>query len=164
MQVKTSDLPGIGKRYSIITANREQVVVIMHHHGHREIYHFTHPDEDEPDYTLSLNDEEARQLGTILMGVDYQPVADERVEMLLKSIRMEWLKVESDSCVANTRIIDSRIRSRTGATVVGIQRGDSIIGSPDVTEVIRPGDVLMVIGTRQQTRNLESLCHLAEQE
>ena len=162
MQVKTSDLPGIGKRYSIITANKEQVVVIIHHHGPREVYHFTHPDEDEPDYTLSLSDEEARQLGTILMGVDYQPVADERVEMLLKNIRLEWLTVKPDSCVANTRIIDSRIRSRTGATVVGIQRGESIIGSPDVSEVIQPGDVLMVIGTRDQTKNLETMCHLPD--
>ncbi len=164
MQVKTSDLPGIGKRYSIVTANKEQVVVIMHHHGHREIYHFTHPDEDEPGYTLTLSDEEARQLGTILMGVDYQPVADERMEMVLKNVRMEWLKVEPDSCLANTRIIDSRIRSRTGATVIGIQRGDSIIGSPEVTEVIQPGDVLMVIGTRDQTKNLDSLCRFPESE
>lgn len=162
MQVKTSDLPGIGKRYSIVTANKEQVVVIMHHHGHREIYHFSHQEEDEPDYTLSLSDEEARQLGTILMGVDYQPVADERMEMLLKNIRMEWLKVEPDSCLANMRIIDSRIRTRTGATVVGIQRGDSIIGSPEVEEVIYPGDVLMVIGTRDQTKNLETMCRYGE--
>ncbi len=164
MQVKTSDLPGIGKRYSIVTANGEQVVVIMHHHGHREIYHFTDPEDDEPEYTLSLSDEEAKQVGAILMGVDYQPVADERMEMLLKNVRMEWIRVEEGSCVGNTRIIDARIRSRTGATVVAIQRGDSVVGSPEVTELIQPGDVLMAIGTRDQTKELESLCRLPAAE
>ena len=158
MRIKTSELPGIGKRYSFQTAEGQHCVVILHLSGYREIYHFSETDEDEPDFTMKLTDEESRQLGAILLGADYQPVADDRVELLLKSIRIEWLNILPDSELANTKIIDAKVRTKTGATIIGIQRGEDMIGSPDVDEVIRPGDVLMVIGTRDQTKRLESLC------
>jgi TrkA domain protein len=158
MKIKTGDLPGIGKRYSFETAEGENLVVILHQSGHREIYHFAGSDEDEPDFSIKLSDEEARQLGTILLGVDYQPVADDRVELFLKRIRIEWVQVLPGSELANKKIIDSRIRTKTGATIIGIQRGEDMIGSPDVNEVILPGDILMVIGNREQTKCLESLC------
>lgn len=158
MKIKTGDLPGIGKRYSFATAEGEQLVVILHQAGHREIYHFAEADQDDPDLVLKLSDEEARQLGTILLGVDYQPVADDRVELLLKSVRIEWVRVAPESNLANKTILDSQVRSTTGATIIGIHRGDRMIGSPDVHEVIRPGDTLMIIGNREQTKSLESLC------
>jgi TrkA domain protein len=158
MKIKTSDLPGIGKRYSFITAEGDNFVTILHQSGYRELYHFPKSDEDEPDFTIKLTDEEARQLGTILLGADYQPVADDRVELLLKNIRIEWLNILPDSELANKKIIDSQIRTKTGVTIIGVQRGEKMIGSPDVNEVILPGDVLMVIGNREQTKKLESLC------
>jgi TrkA domain protein len=158
MKIKTGDLPGIGKRYSFETAEGENLVVILHQSGHREVYHFAGSDEDEPDFMIKLSDEEARQLGTILLGVDYQPVADDRVELFLKSVRIEWVQVSPESELANKKIIDSGIRTRTGTTIIGIQRGGDMIGSPDINEVILPGDVLMVIGNREQTKNLDSLC------
>jgi TrkA domain protein len=158
MKIKTGDLPGIGKRYSFETAEGENLVVILHQSGHREIFHFAGSDEDEPDFSIKLSDEEARQLGTILLGVDYQPVADDRVELLLKKIRIEWVQVLPESELANKKIIDSRVRTKTGATIIGIQRGENMIGSPDINEVILPGDVLMVIGNREQTKSLDSLC------
>jgi len=159
MKIKTGDLPGIGKRYSFETAEGENLVVILHQSGHRELYHFTGSDEDEPDFTLKLSDEEARQLGTLLLGVDYQPVTDERLEFFLKKVRVEWVQVEPDSELANKKIIDARIRTKTGATIIGIQRGDILIGSPDADEAILPGDTLMIIGNREQTKNVDSLCH-----
>ena len=159
MKIKTGDLPGIGKRYSFETAEGENIVVILHQSGQREVYHFAESDGDEPDFTLKLTDEEARQFGTLLLGIDYQPVTDDRVELFLKKVRIEWLKVEPDSELANKKVIDSRVRSKTGATIIGIQRGDDFIGSPDVDEVILPGDTLMVIGNREQTKNVDALCH-----
>jgi TrkA domain protein len=158
MKIKTGDLPGIGKRYAFTTADGDQVVVILHQSGHREIYHFAAADEDDPDFTIKLSDEEARQLGTILLGVDYQPVSDDRVELFLKSVRIEWVEVFPGSELAHKKIIASRIRSRTGVTIIGIQRDKAMIGSPGPEEVILPGDTLMVIGNREQTKSLDSLC------
>jgi TrkA domain protein len=164
MKVKTSELPGIGKRYSFTTAENDHVVIILHQSGTREVYHFNDEEADEPDFTMNLTDEESRQFGTLLLGVDYQPVDDDKMELLLKNIRMEWLKVEPNSCVANRKIIESKIRTKTGTTIIGIQRGDRTIGSPDIDEVIMPGDVLISIGTRDQTKSLDSLCKLSKTE
>lgn len=161
MKIKTGELPGIGKRYSFTTDDGDHVVVILLQGGYREIYHFAAPDEDEPDFSIKLSDEEARQLGTILLGVDYQPVTDDRLELFLKSVRIEWVKVSPDSDLAHKKIIDSRIRSQTGATIIGIQRGAEMIGSPDINEVILPGDTLMVIGDREQTKKLDMMCRCA---
>lgn len=158
MEIKTGDLPGVGKRYAFTTADGDHIVIILHQSGYREIYHFADSDEDEPDIVVKLNDEEARQLGTILVGVDYQPVADDRVELLLKNVRIEWVKVCPESELANQKIIDTRLRIKTGATIIGIQRGKEMIGSPDVDEVILPGDTLMVIGNREQTKKVDDLC------
>lgn len=158
MEIKSSDLPAIGKRYSFTTAGKDHLVVILHHSGNREIYHFSDENQDEPDFSINVTDEEARQLGILLMGVDYQPVADDRMELLLKNFRIKWIKVKPESRLVNKKIIETRIRSVTGCTVIGIQRNDQIIGSPDIEEVIRPGDVLMAIGKRQQIKKLESLC------
>lgn len=158
MKIKTGDLPGIGKRYSFITAKGDNLVLILHQTGFRELYYFKESDEDEPDFTIKMTDEEARQIGTILLGADYQPVTDDHIELLIKNIRIEWVKVTANSELANKTIIDSRVRSKTGATIIAIQRGDEMIGSPDVNEVILAGDILMVVGNRQQTKSLDSLC------
>jgi len=162
MEVRTGDLPGVGKRYAFTTADGDHIVVILHQNGHREIYHFTGPDEDEPDFMVKLSDEEARQMGTILVGVDYQPVADERVELLLKSVRIEWVKVSPESELVNKKIIDCRLRTKTGATIIAIQRGKDMIGSPDVDETILPGDILMIVGNREQTKKVDELCQFPE--
>lgn len=158
MQVKTTELPGVGKKYSFQTSDGALMVIILHHSGTREIYYFQDADDDEPMFSNQISDEEARQIGTILLGVDYQPVADERMEMLLKNVRMDWLKVKEGSCLAGKTIASARIRSITGCTVIGIEREGEIIGSPDPEEVIRIGDLLMAIGSRNQTRSLESMC------
>ena len=157
MDIKTSDLPGIGKKYAMTTLAGKHIVVLLHLTGNREIYYFDDPD-DDPVVNAQFSDEEARQLGTILLGVDYQPVADDRMELLLKSVRIDWIKVLPGCDLAGKTIAESQARKRTGSTIIGLDRGGKIIGSPDITEVITPGDVLMAIGSREQTKALERLC------
>lgn len=158
VKYKTSDLPGIGKRHSFVTSKGEQLVVITHVHGHRELYHFADPDDDEPDFSLQMSDEEARQLGAIFLGVDYQPVSDDRMQIILEGIRMEWLTVQPHSCLIDKSINESQIRKRTGATIIGIKRGTEIIGSPSANEVIRTDDMLLIIGGKDPVNSLRSLC------
>jgi len=58
MEVRTGDLPGVGKRYAFTTADGDHIVVILHQNGHREIYHFTGPDADEPDADAGFDPDE----------------------------------------------------------------------------------------------------------
>jgi TrkA domain protein len=105
-----------------------------------------------------MNDEMARKIGAILMGADYQPVVDERVELICKNIMVEWIPVASRSSLDNQTIKEARIRTLTGATIIGIQRGGTVIGSPDITEVLKAGDILMSTGKKEQIKKLQALC------
>lgn len=158
MQIKCTDLPGVGRKYTAPLADGRYLVIVVHHSGHREVYFMSDPDAEEPLFSFELADEEARAVGAVLLGADYQPVTDERMEMLLKNVLVEWLTLQPASPLANQRIKDVRIRTVTGATIVGIQRQDTVIPSPDPEEILLPGDVLMVVGRRNQIKALEKLC------
>ena len=53
--------PGVGTKFTLRTSRGEKVSSVVHLDGMREIYHWG--DEDEEPHVLTLNDEEARQLG-----------------------------------------------------------------------------------------------------
>lgn len=159
MDFKTCDLPGIGRKYSLEMSSGHNLVIITHNSGQREIYLFDDPD-DEPEFSIQISDEEARQLGAILLGVDYQPIPDDKVEMLSKKIRLNWFPVDENTCFVNMTIAESGIRKEAGVTIVGIERGDDFISNPDSSEVIRPGDTLMVIGKREPIKDLQNLCKI----
>ncbi len=159
MQVKTTDLPGVGKMVSLFTAEGSKLVLIIHHSGKREIYFFEDADEDEADFCVGLSDEETRQLGAQLLGVDYQPVSLEKMKLFQKQLVMEWIELKDTSPLANKSIGDSKIRSKTGASIVAIIRSDDMIVSPDVTEVLKPADTLMACGRSEQIKAFEALCN-----
>lgn len=158
MKIREVDLPGIGRKYTFLSVEGDKFVIIIHHSGRREIYVMADPEDDEPVCTINLNDEEARRVGSIMLGADYQPVSPDRMELVMKSLFVEWFRVTSKSPLANKKIKETRIKDVTGATIIGIQRGDTIIGSPSAEEVLLPDDLLMVIGKREQLRSLDTLC------
>jgi TrkA domain protein len=158
MRIKEADLPGVGRKYTLDIAEGATLSIIIHHSGKREIYLMEDPDEDEPAVIISLNDEEARKIGAIIAGSDYQPITDERMELLVNNLYVEWLKVDPESPLANRTIRDSDVKDTFGVTIIGIQRGKDIIGSPTAEQMILPGDLLMVVGRRDQIRLLDDLC------
>ncbi len=158
MKIKEVDLPGVGRKYSADLSDGTLLTVIIHHSGRREIYLMDSPDEDEPSSIISLSDEESRKIGSIIAGSDYQPVTDDRLAVLMNNLYIEWLNVEAASPLAHKSIRDSRVRSTFGVTIIGIQRGEKIIGSPEADEVILPNDLLMVVGRRDQIKSLDDLC------
>lgn len=160
MDFKTCDLPGIGRKYSLNLANGKHMVMITHNQGQRELYVFDDPDDDEPEISVEFNDEESRQMGAILLGVDYQPIPDDKIEMISKKIRMSWFKVDNETCFAGSKIEDSGIRQFAGVTIIGIERGDDFIANPESSEVILEGDVLMVIGKKEPIKELKKMCEI----
>lgn len=158
MEIKSVDLPSIGRKYTVKMPKGQHLVIIIHHTGLREIYMMDDLDDDEPLFTIEMPDEMARNIGSILMGADYQPVVDERVEIICKNIMVEWVPLMKRSSLDNQTIKEARIRTLTGTTIIGIQRGTTIIGSPDITEVLKAGDILMSIGKKEQIKKLEALC------
>lgn len=150
MKFRETDLPGIGKKFSVITANKEKVSVIIHISGKREIYFFSKDDFDEPACSFVLTDEEANQLGSILMGTYFKPEGEEEREMFMKNLVIEWVNVEKNLPITNRSIRELQIRKHTGVSIVSIIRGNQTITNPSPDEVIKDGDTLVIIGNREQ--------------
>jgi TrkA domain protein len=145
LDVRETRLPGVGSKFTLRTRKGEKVCAVLHIDGTRELYHAPHGD-DEEQCALELNDEEARQIGAILVGAVYRPQLVEDLEMTLKDIVIEWIALPPNSPVVGKTVATCRIRSTTGSTIVAILRDSGSVAMPHPDEVLQAGDTLVVIG------------------
>lgn len=153
MDVREADLPGVGKKFSIRTAEGERLTIIIHNTGAREIYTFR-PGEDFPFHAVRLQDDEARKISAILGGAYFQPAVAESVEMLFEQLAIEWVKLSPTSRLAGHTIRELEIRKRTGASVIAILRVGRMLPNPHPEEALEAGDTLVVAGSREQVDRL----------
>jgi len=82
------------------------------------------------------------------------PVDQEHVEppipALLRHAVMEIVAIGEHAAVAGKLIREMDLRSSTGASIVGIERSGENIINPSADEEVKPGDRVLVIGTRAQ--------------
>ena len=158
MAFRETDLPGVGKKYSLTLEDGRILTLIIHNTGKRELY-ILDEEEEEPSCVFTLSEDDAKELGFLLAGTTYQPVAPEKMEMFMREMVMEWVKVGKGSVLVDKKIAESQIRKKTGASVVAIIRGDEMIVSPDPYEaVIKSGDTVVVVGTRNHIKKFLEFC------
>ncbi len=158
MRIKETELPGVGKKYVIELEEGGELTLIIHNTGRRELY-LMEEDDEEPSCVFSLNEEEARELGFLLAGTTYQTVGTGKMEMLMKEIVMEWVKVGENSNFIGKTIAELEIRKKTGVSIIAIIRDGTMVPSPDPhKEKIQAGDTLIVVGTREQLLKFLELC------
>ena len=63
-----------------------------------------------------------------------------------QELGMAQLIVPPDSPLAGKRIVEVGLRSKTGLTVIGMRRGAESVGKDLLTEPLRVGDTLLVVG------------------
>jgi CPA2 family monovalent cation:H+ antiporter-2 len=68
---------------------------------------------------------------------------------VITEIDTETYLIKEDTVAAGRSLKDLRIRSETGATVIAIRRGEEVIPSPEPTYIFQPGDVVYLIGKRE---------------
>ncbi|MVZ64941.1 potassium:proton antiporter [Sphingobacterium sp. DK4209] len=154
--VRESDLIGIGKKYQIETEAGDNMVVVIHDDGRRELYR--HEDEDnETHCVMTLSDEESRQVAGILGGLSYKPKALETIEVALDDLRIEWYKVESSNDGVNKSIGELEVRQRTGASIIAAIRDDETIINPGPDYVIQPGATLVIAGKLKNIKLLKEI-------
>lgn len=154
-EIKECDLPGIGKKFTLELDSGDKLVVVIHFSGEREVFKFI-KNTDEPASVTTLTDEEARQIGAILSGTYFQPVIEEEQKLTMKNATMEWIKVVSDSILANKKIEELDIRKKTGVTITTIIRGETVIPNPPSSEILKPQDTVIIIGNNEQVKNFIS--------
>lgn len=158
MQLRESALPGFGKKYVLTLKTGDQITIVLHQSGQREIS-ITLPREEDPLYALSLTDEEARELAFILGGVRYQPLPSDKINLIFSQLVMEWVPVEKGCTLQEKTLADLAVRRQTGVSVIAILRGETIIPTPDpYQEKIQAGDTLVAVGTLSQIEAFVNLC------
>lgn len=155
LDVRETRLPGVGSKFTLRTHKGEKVCAVLHIDGMRELYHS--PEGDEEPCAIELNDEEARQIGAILVGAVYRPQLVQDLEMTLQDLVIEWIPLPPDSPVVGKTVATCRIRSTTGSTIVAILRDSGSLAMPHPDEVLQAGDTLVVIGRPESFANIRRL-------
>ncbi|MGM9926526.1 MAG: cation:proton antiporter regulatory subunit [Bacillus sp. (in: firmicutes)] len=150
MNIRESELPGIGCKFEIVTKDNEKIVIVIHDDGKRELYHFDE-DHEESISSVTLSDPEARKIGAILGGMAYEPKALEKIEMAFEGLVIKWFKVESNSSAEGKTIGDLGIRKIYNVNVVAVlKKNMKKLFTPGPDSLIGVGDTLVVSGERQE--------------
>lgn len=133
MIVERTPLPGIGACHAVTTGRRDRIGVVLHHTGRREVVFYDPDDPSRAAATIVLDGPEARQVAELLAGslvVDH--LAGPTTDLTVCRIR-----VPAHHAYAGRPV------PRGPAAVVVVRAG-----RPVTETVLRPGDDLVVVGSR----------------
>ncbi|GAA0548546.1 TrkA C-terminal domain-containing protein [Halorubrum ejinorense] len=157
MTITESDLPGVGKKFEIELGGGEEMIVVIHNTGKREVFRRTDPNADS-EKAFEFSDDLARTIGSIIEGAHFQPVEPETQETTLPGgILLEWYELPPGSPLVGETLESADIGNRTGVAVVAIQRGDEVIDSPGAETTLGEGDTLIVVGTPDDCATFEEI-------
>lgn len=154
--VRESDLIGIGKKFQIETEAGDNMVVVIHDDGRRELYRHEYED-NETRCVMTLSDEESRQVAGIIGGLSYKPKALETIEVALDDLRIEWYKVEPTNDGVNKTIGELDVRQKTGASIIAAIKDAETKINPGPDYLIEPGATLVIAGKAKHIKLLKEL-------
>jgi CPA2 family monovalent cation:H+ antiporter-2 len=82
------------------------------------------------------------------------------LDRLLSSVRgleIAWVLVDSASSLAGQTLAEANIRVRTEASVIAILRDQQVIANPKSATVLRPGDIVGLIGEAEHVAEARRL-------
>ena len=154
--ITETKLPGVGVRYEFTTAEGERVGVVSQRSGGREIVVYDRQDPDACAFTLRLSSGEARTMTEVLGASQVSEVLAD-VQHRIQGLAIEWLRIPVDSRFIGATIGDGRFRTRTGASVVAVVRGDTTVPAPGPDFAFEAGDVMVAVGTPEGLGQLREL-------
>jgi TrkA domain protein len=157
--IKEAELPGLGKKFEVSLENGDRVAVVIHDEGTREVYYFPEG-EDDPVSGVTMTDQEARQVGSIISGSFYQPRVLEKLETAVAELKIEWLEVRENSPVAGKTIGELGLRKNHSITVIAVimdkRKGKTLI-NPGPSYIFTPGHTVVAAGTKDKMKQFEEL-------
>jgi TrkA domain protein len=106
---------------------------------------------------ISLDDDEARQLGAVIGGAYERPKIVEDLEVALGELDIEWLPVPDASPWIGKTLAECAFRARAGITVVAILREPEPVAGAQPDDVIQQGDTLVTVGKAGQYKTFRRL-------
>lgn len=139
-------LPGIGVRFDLVTHGGRRVGVVSHRSGRRDLVIDDVDDPDACSAAVTLTREEADALAELLGA----PRVIERLAALHEGLRglvSEQVTLGAGSPYVGRTLGDTAARTRTGASVIAVLRGDELVPSPGPGFRFQAGDGVVVVGT-----------------
>jgi TrkA domain protein len=139
-------LPGVGLRYEFTSRDGDHLGLVARRDGYLEVVRYDPGDPDECEPLFRLTTEEAEAVAEIFGA----PRIAERFADLSRAVPgldAGQVGVPAGSRYAGRPLGDTRARTRTGASIVAIVRGEQVLVSPGPADLVVSGDVLVVIGT-----------------
>jgi TrkA domain protein len=156
MNIREIELPGIGKKFEVITKSKDKIVIIIHDDGRRDLYYFDQDDYEESIASTTFDDTEARQIAAIIGGMTYAPKALETIEMAFDDLVIEWFNVETKAVAVNQTIGQLDIRQSYEVNIIAIikRRNHKKIHTPGPETLLEEGDTVIVSGQRNQVKKI----------
>lgn len=148
-------LPGVGVRHEYTTAEGERVGVVAHRNGRHEIVVYDRRDPDKCTAILHLSADDTRTMAEIL-GAPHLSEALSSIQRV-EGLAIDWITVPSRSRSVGSTIGEGQFRSRTGASIVAVVRGNVPLPSPGPDHRFEAGDVAVSVGTPEGLARLREL-------
>jgi TrkA domain protein len=132
----------------MITESGRRVGVVSHRNGRRDLVLYDHDDPDACIASIPLTDDEAEALadflGASLMLGQLAGLREQAAGLLT-----EQIPIQPSSPYVGRTLGDTRIRTRTSASLVAVLREREVIPSPPPSFAFEAGDIVVVVGTRK---------------
>lgn len=158
LEVEEVRLPGVGVRRDFLTRSGRRLGVISHRSGQHDLLVYDLRDPDSCSEVVKLTTEEADALAELLGAprlVEHLASMRDEVAGLL----VEQLPIAPGSAYAGRTLADTQARTRTGASVVAVLRGQRMVASPPPSFQFEAGDMLVVVGTQE---GIEAVARILE--
>ncbi len=76
---------------------------------------------------------------------------------IFRGISLGQYRIDEASPLAGKSIAQTKLRSRTGASIVAVWKKDKLITSPSGDLTLEAGDVVLILGTKEQLRRAKAL-------
>ncbi|MEP9382407.1 cation:proton antiporter regulatory subunit [Nocardioides cheoyonin] len=151
MEVEEVKLPGVGLRHDFACFNGRRIGVVSLKNGARELIVYGAKDPDAVEVSIDLDPEEATVLAELLGA----PRVVERLNRLreqVEGLATTGIPLSEESPYVGRTLGDAALRTRTGASVVAVVRGDDVTPSPTPDFRFRADDKIVVVGTNDGVR------------
>ncbi|WP_319778708.1 cation:proton antiporter [Maridesulfovibrio sp.] len=87
-----------------------------------------------------------------------------RLSRAAESINLNWVEVHRDAEIVGCSLAGSKIRTVTGVSVAGVLRDDHFIQNPDGDFIFMAGDIMGVLGGRENIEKFRLLASAPQEE
>ncbi|WP_235609357.1 cation:proton antiporter regulatory subunit, partial [Frankia casuarinae] len=130
--------------------------VVSHHHGRRDLVIYDADDPDASRESIALTPEEGDVLSELLGAPRIvEKLAD--LNRAFAGLVGEQIVILPGSPYVGRELGDTQARTRTGASIVAVVRDQQVLASPRPDFRFEAGDVVVVVGTPENTASVGML-------